>query len=277
VLPRRRFCAFTAGALFSIPAIARAALDRHARAVCDRVAIGVVDFDAPSSSPRSYVLDLVTGRSSVMLVAHGRGSDSAHSGWVERFSNIPGSEASSARAYLTADIYAGKHGRSRRLKGLDGDNSNVEARGIVIHAAAYVDEGIAKASGKIGRSEGCLALASADLHHVLDPLGTGRLIYVDKVSAAALSGQSGGAAHRFDRGRCGARFAAQLIDDVECIAGLNLDRAPRLARKLRGGVLPEGHAGTEHVLERGGGHDLISQLEFLVASVREERGRLLLL
>jgi len=202
VLSRRRFCAFTAGGLFSIPAIARAALtpiapspallgraraalDRHARAVCDRVTIGVVDFAAPSSSPRFYILDLVTGRSSAMLVAHGRGSDPAHSGWVERFSNIPGSEASSAGAYLTAEIYDGKHGRSRRLKGLDDDNSNVEARGIVIHAAAYVDEDIAKASGKIGRSEGCLAVAAADLDHVLDRLGSDRLIYVDKVSAAA--------------------------------------------------------------------------------------------
>jgi hypothetical protein len=145
--------------------------------------MGVVDFAAPSRAPRFFLLDMASGRSSAVLVAHGRGSDPDHSGWVERFSNSPGSEASSAGAYLTADIYSGKHGRSRRLKGLDEENSNVESRAIVIHAAPYVGADIARSTGKLGRSEGCLAVAQADLDLVLDRLGAGRLIYVDKISA----------------------------------------------------------------------------------------------
>jgi hypothetical protein len=157
------------------------ALNRHHSSVMQRDVIGVVDFAAPSRLPRFFLVDLISGQSAAVLVAHGRGSDPDHSGWVERFSNRPGSEASSAGAYLTSDIYSGKHGRSRRLKGLDAENSNVESRGIVIHAAAYVGSNIARSTGKLGRSEGCLAVARDDIDFVLGRLGPGRLIYVDKV------------------------------------------------------------------------------------------------
>lgn len=200
MLSRRRFCGLGAGALLALPAIskaalpgdeptrrlvdrARCALDRHHLSVLERDVIGVVDFAAPSRAPRFFLLDLASGRSSAVLVAHGRGSDPDHSGWVERFSNVPGSEASSVGAYLTGDLYTGKHGRSRRLKGLDDQNSNVESRAIVIHAASYVGADVARNTGKLGRSEGCLAVAQADLDFVLGRLGQGRLIYVDKISA----------------------------------------------------------------------------------------------
>ena len=61
---------------------------------------------------------MASGRASSHLVSHGRGSDPDHSGWVERFSNDFGSNASSPGGYLTADYYSGKHGRSQRLIGL---------------------------------------------------------------------------------------------------------------------------------------------------------------
>ncbi len=41
------------------------------------------------------------------LVAHGKGSDPEHSGWLQRFSNIPDSEASSDGVFRTGDIYEG--------------------------------------------------------------------------------------------------------------------------------------------------------------------------
>lgn len=156
------------------------ALERHNGIITHRDRIGVVDFGAPSRRPRFFVIDLVSGRQSALLVAHGRGSDPHHSGWLERFSNEPGSRASSAGAYLTGALYDGKHGRSRRLSGLDPGNSNAEARAIVIHAANYVTSGLARQAGKIGRSEGCLAVAQDDLDQVLQMLDSGRLIYVDK-------------------------------------------------------------------------------------------------
>lgn len=156
-------------------------MDRHGPIICNHDRMAVVDFSAPSRMPRFHIIDLVNGRRRALLVAHGRGSDPDHSGWLERFSNAPGSKASSAGAYLTGDLYIGKHGRSRRLVGLDDGNSNAEARAIVIHAASYVTPALADNAGKLGRSEGCLAVAQDNLEEILATLGPGRLIYVDKV------------------------------------------------------------------------------------------------
>ena len=148
-----------------------------------RDVIGVVDFDAPSSAQRFHLVDLVDGRTTSYLVAHGRGSDPEHAGWLRRFSNDPGSEASSNGAYRTAQTYEGKHGLSRRVIGLDPTNSNAEPRAIVIHAASYVSLAILAATGKLGRSEGCFALAPDKRDEVLARLGDGRLIYADKIAA----------------------------------------------------------------------------------------------
>ena len=197
LLSRRRFFALGAGALLSVPTLARAAgpsggppaglldrakaaLDRHGSRIPARNTIGLVDFGAPSRTPRFHIVDLANGRSETFLVAHGRGSDPAHSGWLERFSNQPGSAASSAGAYLTGETYEGKHGHSRRLIGLDPENSNAEARAIVIHSAWYVGEDMVRETGKLGRSEGCLAVAPSDLGVVLARLAPGSLIYAGK-------------------------------------------------------------------------------------------------
>jgi hypothetical protein len=114
------------------------------------------------------------------LVAHGRGSDPAHTGWLERFSNEPHSYATSAGAFRTRDIYYGEHGRSTRLDGLDASNSNAAARAIVVHGAWYVSDDIARNRGALGRSEGCFAMAPSSIAEVLTSLGSGRLIYAGK-------------------------------------------------------------------------------------------------
>ena len=161
---------------------ARRAYQQHADRLQHRDYIGIADFSAASRTPRFHILDVASGRTRSLLVAHGRGSDPDHSGWVERFSNLPGSAASSRGAYLTADIYQGKHGTSRRLIGLDRQNNNAEARAIVVHAAWYVSADMVTQHGKLGRSEGCFAFSDADLKSVLDQLGPGRLIYADKIA-----------------------------------------------------------------------------------------------
>ena len=116
-----------------------------------------------------------------MLVAHGRGSDPEHTGFLTMFSNQVGSAASSSGAYVTKDEYNGEHGRSLRLVGLDASNSNVEERAIVVHAAWYVSQDMISQHGKIGRSEGCFALSEDNLDIALNQLGGGRMIYADKV------------------------------------------------------------------------------------------------
>ncbi|MBA2934082.1 murein L,D-transpeptidase catalytic domain family protein [Sphingomonas sp. CGMCC 1.13654] len=160
---------------------ALAALQRHDSQIQFRDKMALVDFDLSSSQPRFHIVDLASGRSRSLLVAHGRGSDPDHIGYLTRFSNEINSACSSQGAYLTGDIYVGQHGRSRRLMGLDATNSNVEQRAVVVHAAWYVSPDMIAQHGKLGRSEGCFALSNADLEDTLNALGPGRMIYADKV------------------------------------------------------------------------------------------------
>jgi hypothetical protein len=124
---------------------------------------------------------MVAGGTTSMLVAHGRGSDPAHSGWLQQFSNADGSYASCSGAFVTGAEYVGKHGRSMRLDGLDASNSNALERAIVVHTAPYVTEAMARDMGKVGRSQGCFTVTEADLQQVLARMGSGRFLYSDKV------------------------------------------------------------------------------------------------
>lgn len=160
---------------------AKAALDRHSASILNTDVVGIVDFAHPSRTPRFQLVDLVGGSvQQTWLVAHGSGSDPANSGWLERFSNRPGSNASSQGAFLTGDTYSGKHGRSRRLIGLDPENNRALERDIVIHGASYVDEGLAAVQGRIGRSQGCFAVSWNDIGEVLERLGPGHLLFAAK-------------------------------------------------------------------------------------------------
>ena len=161
---------------------ARASFDRHRSQLRHTDVVGIADFSRPSHSHRFYLLDTASGRVSNHLVAHGRGSDPAHSGFLERFSNAIGSEASSQGGYRTGDYYHGKYGRSLRLAGLDWSNSNAEARAIVVHSAWYAEPDQIAAHGKLGRSEGCFALPYDSLQQVLARLGPGRFLYADKLA-----------------------------------------------------------------------------------------------
>ena len=159
---------------------ALAALDRHTGAVVHRDRIAIVDFSAPSSEARLHFLDVIKGERSSLLVAHGAGSDPGHTGFLQRFSNDFGSNASSEGAFLTGDYYVGKHGRSQRLAGLDPTNDNARGRAIVIHSAWYANADILAAHGKLGRSQGCFAVGEHELDRVFGFLGEGRLLYAAK-------------------------------------------------------------------------------------------------
>ncbi|MGL6042390.1 MAG: murein L,D-transpeptidase catalytic domain-containing protein [Sandaracinobacteroides sp.] len=169
----------------SLESVVFEGLGRHGRKLANRDLVGIADFAAPSRSLRFYLVDVVGGRATRHLVSHGRGSDPAHSGWVERFSNEPGSLASSAGGYRTADHYTGRHGASQRLLGLEPQNSNAEPRAIVIHGAWYVSADMVRQHGKLGRSEGCFAFDEAgSLGEILARLGPGRLLYAGRFGIA---------------------------------------------------------------------------------------------
>ena len=159
---------------------ALAALGKHRADILHADLIAIADFGVASSAPRFHLVNLVSGYTTSMLVAHGKGSDPSHTGWLHSFSNAPGSNASSQGSFLTDQSYVGKHGQSRRLLGLDPENNLALERAIVIHAASYVSNDMVKSYSKIGRSQGCFAVSEDNLSRVLDQLGPGRLVFADK-------------------------------------------------------------------------------------------------
>ena len=159
---------------------ALAALNSHGQ-VKQRDKMAVVDFALPSSQPRMHLIDLANGATTSFLVAHGSGSDPAHTGYLQRFSNAFNSNASCDGAFLAADYYVGKHGRSQRLIGLDGSNNNALGRAIVVHSAWYANPDLIKTRGMLGRSQGCFAVGERQLSEVFERLGPGRMIYAAKI------------------------------------------------------------------------------------------------
>lgn len=159
---------------------AMAALDAHTSHVGARDRMAIVDFAAPSSQPRMHLVNLTDGRSTSLLVAHGKGSDPRHTGYLQRFSNVDGSEASCEGAFLTSDYYVGKHGRSQRLIGLDSTNCNALGRAIVVHGAWYSNPEMLRTHGMLGRSQGCFAVGEQALAGLFEQLGPGRMIFAAK-------------------------------------------------------------------------------------------------
>lgn len=156
---------------------ALAALDEHAQSIRLHDRIAVVDFASPSSDERFHFIDVVSGQVSRLHVTHGQGSDPEHTGFLQSFSNVFNSNASCEGAFVTADYYVGKHGRSQRLVGLDPTNSNALDRAIVIHGAWYANTDMIQTHGKLGRSQGCFAVGEDKLGDVFNHLGKGRLLY----------------------------------------------------------------------------------------------------
>lgn len=161
---------------------AKEALERHSGLLRDRDWIGIADYSLRSDEPRFHLVHLPSGHVECVRVAHGRGSDRNHNGYLDQFSNRPGSLATSSGAYLTASRYHGKYGLSAKLHGLDWSNNNAFERAIVMHHAWYAEPDMVEQHGKLGRSEGCFAFSRRDHWNVMSRLGEGRLIYADKLT-----------------------------------------------------------------------------------------------
>lgn len=161
--------------------IAKRELQRAGSTVWRHDIVGIADFARPSTLQRFHFVNLEAGTIKSFHVSHGRGSDPAHSGFLQAFSNVPGSEATSRGAYLTCEWYKGKYGTSVRLEGLDPDNSNALDRAIVMHPADYAREDHISRFGRLGRSEGCFAMSPAHFNEALWNLSGGRLLYADRI------------------------------------------------------------------------------------------------
>ncbi len=164
-----------------------------------RDVMGVIDFRLPASAPRFFVVNLKTGAVSSFRVAHGRNSDAlgdpltmtplAASGGAVRASNLMDSNESAVGAYLAANTYDdGRWPGSMRLHGLDATNSCAFYRAIVLHQARYMTP---DATGRVGTSDGCLAVEEAQRPVVTGLIAGGGFVYAGPVSLHVASRADG--------------------------------------------------------------------------------------
>ncbi len=127
--------------------------------------ISIVDFSETSDKKRLFIIDLKNYKILFnTYVAHGQNSGKE---FADNFSNKPESLQSSPGFYVTKETYFGSKGLSLKLEGEEeGINDNALSRGIVMHAAAYVNTALAHGRGFIGRSWGCPAVAP-ELHQAI--------------------------------------------------------------------------------------------------------------
>ncbi|MHA7900430.1 MAG: murein L,D-transpeptidase catalytic domain family protein [Henriciella sp.] len=135
--------------------------------------VSIIDYRAPSGTPRYFLVDTGDMTAEAFLVAHGKGSDADHDGMAERFSNIEGSKMTSLGAFVTGETYYGMHGLSLKLKGLSPQNDLAEKRLIVIHGADYVSP----ARSLQGRSWGCPALERSVAERIIPLIKSGSFVY----------------------------------------------------------------------------------------------------
>lgn len=164
--------------------VAIAQRNRVATRLWQKDVVGIADFALPSWKPRMHLVSMESGAVRSFLLAHGKGSDPEHDGWLKHFSNEPGSEATSRGAFRTDEWYMGKYGVSLRVAGLDADNATALERLIVIHPAWYAEADMVGKWGKLGRSQGCFALGHRDYADTLQTLYGGRLLYADRIGEA---------------------------------------------------------------------------------------------
>ena len=156
--------------------LARSELDRVGSSIWKRDIVGIADFGLHSAERRFHFVTMDTGAVDSFHVAHGDGSDQEHDGWLKRYSNLDGSHCTSRGAYMTRSWYTGRYGTSIRLDGLDPTNSNAMPRAIVMHEAAYATPEHVARWGRLGRSNGCLAMGPEQFDRALIDLSGGRLI-----------------------------------------------------------------------------------------------------
>lgn len=150
----------------------------HARSLGQTASsiVTLIDYSLPSTERRLWVMDVRRGALLFHeLVAHGKlsGDDVATA-----FSNRPGSQQSSLGSFVTGETYAGRHGLSLRLRGLEpGINDRAEEREIVVHGAPYVNQDVVRALGRLGRSQGCPAVRPEIASRIIQTIKDGTFVF----------------------------------------------------------------------------------------------------
>lgn len=172
------------GAKTPPPALLKSLLDKYNESrerLGNTGHVALLNYRQPSWEPRFYLIDPGTGEIlRRYVVAHGRGSDPAHTGYAKRFSDKEGSHRSSLGFFVTGETYISEsrgHGLSLRLQGLSDSNRNALERNIVIHANWYMEPEFLEKHRKPGRSHGCLVFSDEDRDEIVEKLKGGALIY----------------------------------------------------------------------------------------------------
>ena len=166
-------------------ALAKAEVERAGDVLWARDLVGIADYGMHSAEPRFHFVNLDSGTVESVLVSHGTGSDPEHDGWLNSYSNVEGSNATSRGAYITWEWYTGRYGTSVRLGGLDPSNDQAFPRAIVMHQAKYAEPEHVERWGRLGRSNGCFAFGQKDFRTALMRLSGGRLLFADSLGIAA--------------------------------------------------------------------------------------------
>lgn len=171
-------------------------LREHPDKVTNARYVTIIDFDQPSTARRMHIIDMTTGKSEDLLVAHAKRSGD---NFATQFSNTPGSNMSSLGVYLTGDaITSPKHGPAMLLHGQEPTNDNALKREIILHGANYVSDEFIKKNGRLGRSLGCPAVEDAIAPRLVNELKGGSVMLIYKsetpgtmTSAVGAPGRSG--------------------------------------------------------------------------------------
>lgn len=141
--------------------------------------LSIADFDQLSTKKRLFIIDLAQKKLLLNTwVAHGQNSGANE---ATHFSNIDNSFSSSLGFYVTGETYRGIHGKSLKLDGMDdGFNSNARQRSIVVHGAPYVSAGTINALGRLGRSQGCPAVATEVADKVINTIEDKTVLFINK-------------------------------------------------------------------------------------------------
>jgi hypothetical protein len=144
--------------------------------------VAIIDYGAPSTDYRFFLINLYNGDVIRFYSSHGLGS--GKSNFATKFSNIKDSKQTSLGIYLGGEIYLGRYGKTLRMYGLQGANDQSYNRDIVLHGAWYVgDEFINSIDpktgmkyGRLGLSWGCPAVSPSVIQGLIANLSNGGLI-----------------------------------------------------------------------------------------------------
>lgn len=144
--------------------------------------VAIIDYGAPSTEYRFYLINLIDGNVKRFYSSHGIGS--GKSNYATKFSDIKNSRQTSLGIFMAKEVYKGSYGSTLRMYGLQSSNAQAYNRDIVMHGAWYVSDEFIKTKnpktgepyGRLGVSWGCPAVSLSVVEKLIGILKEGSLI-----------------------------------------------------------------------------------------------------